>query len=122
MTKKFPHVSMHSVTGGELFDQIVQRGTYSERDAANVVRQILEAVEYMHNNGIAHRDLKPENLLCSGPNNEIIKVTDFGLSKDFGQATLKTSVCLHDLLLMLKFPCFWVLTLTLPSCSRFHLA
>ena len=63
------------MTGGELFDQIVSRGTYSERDAANVVRQILEAVEYMHNNGIAHRDLKPENLLCSGPNNEIIKVT-----------------------------------------------
>lgn len=63
-----------SVTGGELFDQIVNRGTYSERDAANVVRQILEAVEYMHNNGIAHRDLKPENLLCSGPNNEVIKV------------------------------------------------
>jgi serine/threonine protein kinase len=87
-----PEDEFRSVTGGELFDQIVQRGTYSERDAANVVRQILEAVEYMHNNGIAHRDLKPENLLCSGPNNESIKVTDFGLSKDFGQATLKTSV------------------------------
>jgi len=85
------YLVMELVTGGELFDQIVQRGTYSERDAANVVRQILEAVEYMHNNGIAHRDLKPENLLCSGPNNEVIKVTDFGLSKDFGQATLKTS-------------------------------
>jgi len=85
------YLAMELVTGGELFDQIVQRGTYSERDAANVVRQILEAVEYMHNNGIAHRDLKPENLLCSGPNNEVIKVTDFGLSKDFGQATLKTS-------------------------------
>jgi len=82
---------MELITGGELFDQIVQRGTYSERDAANVVRQILEAVEYLHNNGIAHRDLKPENLLCSGPNNEVIKVTDFGLSKDFGSATLKTS-------------------------------
>jgi len=45
----------------------------------------------MHSNGIAHRDLKPENLLCAGPNNEIIKVTDFGLSKDFGEAALQTS-------------------------------
>jgi len=85
------YLVMELVTGGELFDQIVSRGTYGERDAANIVQQILCAVEYMHNNGIAHRDLKPENLLVSGPNNDIIKVTDFGLSKDFGQATLKTS-------------------------------
>jgi len=85
------YLVMELVTGGELFDQIVSRGTYSERDAANVIRQILEAVEYMHRNGIAHRDLKPENLLCSGPSNELIKVTDFGLSKDFGKASLKTS-------------------------------
>jgi len=85
------YLVMELVLGGELFDQIVSRGTYTERDAAGVVQQILEAVEYMHSNGIAHRDLKPENLLCSGPDNAVIKVTDFGLSKDFGTATLQTS-------------------------------
>lgn len=88
---EYLNLMLELVTGGELFDQIVQRGSYSERDAANIVKQILEAVMYMHSNGIAHRDLKPENLLCSGPNNEIIKVTDFGLSKDFGEAALQTS-------------------------------
>jgi len=88
---EYIYLVLELVTGGELFDQIVSRGTYSERDAANVIRQILEAVEYMHENGIAHRDLKPENLLCGGPTGEIIKVTDFGLSKDFGSATLRTS-------------------------------
>ncbi|ETE61168.1 Calcium/calmodulin-dependent protein kinase type IV, partial [Ophiophagus hannah] len=51
------------VTGGELFDRIVERGFYSERDAAHVVKQILEAVSYLHSNGVVHRDLKPENLL-----------------------------------------------------------
>jgi len=85
------YLVLELVTGGELFDQIVSRGTYSERDAANVIRQILEAVEYMHDNGIAHRDLKPENLLCGGSHGDVIKVTDFGLSKDFGTATLRTS-------------------------------
>jgi len=85
------YLILELVTGGELFDQIVSRGSYSERDAASIVKQILEAVHYMHSNGIAHRDLKPENLLCAGPNNEIIKVTDFGLSKDFGEAALQTS-------------------------------
>lgn len=46
------------VTGGELFDRIVAKGSYSERDAANLIRQILEAVDYMHENGVVHRDLK----------------------------------------------------------------
>jgi len=53
------YLILELVTGGELFDQIVSRGVYSERDAAQVVSQILEAVSYMHQNGIAHRDLKP---------------------------------------------------------------
>jgi calcium/calmodulin-dependent protein kinase I len=85
------YLVMELVQGGELFDQIVSRGTYSEADAANIVRQILDAVAYMHENGIAHRDLKPENLLCSGDEHNTIKVTDFGLSKDFSTASLRTS-------------------------------
>ncbi|KAM5330527.1 calcium/calmodulin-dependent protein kinase type IV isoform 1-T1 [Glossophaga mutica] len=55
------------VTGGELFDRIVEKGYYSERDAADAVKQILEAVAYLHENGIVHRDLKPENLLYATP-------------------------------------------------------
>jgi len=85
------YLILELVTGGELFDQIVSRGVYSERDAAAVISQILEAVAYMHQNGIAHRDLKPENLLCGGPDGRQIKVTDFGLSKDFGKGNLRTS-------------------------------
>lgn len=80
-----------SAAGGELFEHIVTKGTYSERDAATIIRQILKAVVYMHSNGIAHRDLKPENLLIMGDENEIIKVSDFGLSKDFNMETLRTS-------------------------------
>ncbi|KAG2466890.1 KCC4 kinase, partial [Polypterus senegalus] len=55
------------VTGGELFDRIVEKGYYSERDAADAVKQILEAVAYLHENGVVHRDLKPENLLYATP-------------------------------------------------------
>ena len=47
-----------SVTGGELFDEIVGRGTFHERDAARVIQKILQAVEYLHTMGIVHRDLK----------------------------------------------------------------
>lgn len=44
--------------GGELFDHIVERGFYSEKDASVIVRQLCEAVDFMHKHGVAHRDLK----------------------------------------------------------------
>eukprot|EP01124_Arcella_intermedia_P011824 TRINITY_DN181_c0_g1_i3.p1 TRINITY_DN181_c0_g1~~TRINITY_DN181_c0_g1_i3.p1 ORF type:complete len:434 (-),score=98.70 TRINITY_DN181_c0_g1_i3:723-2024(-) len=83
----FIYMIMEYVSGGELFEEIVKRGSYSEHDAALVVRQIIDAVAYMHSNNIAHRDLKPENLLCSGSHNEVIKVADFGLSKEIESST-----------------------------------
>jgi len=83
---------MELVDGKELFDKIVERGQYSEKDAANIVRQIISAVEYLHERGIAHRDLKPENLLSSGADEkETIKIADFGFSKDFTDDKLQTS-------------------------------
>jgi len=84
---------MELVDGKEVFQRIVERGAYSERDAANIIVQILKAVEYLHSKGIAHRDLKPENLLSSViGDQEIIKIVDFGFSKRFGEEKLVTSV------------------------------
>lgn len=46
------------MTGGELFDRIVEKGSYTEKDASGLIRQVLEAVDYMHEQGVVHRDLK----------------------------------------------------------------
>uniref|UniRef100_A0A8C3N7D9 Calcium/calmodulin dependent protein kinase IV n=1 Tax=Geospiza parvula TaxID=87175 RepID=A0A8C3N7D9_GEOPR len=82
------------VTGGELFDRIVEKGYYSERDAADAVKQILEAVSYLHANGIVHRDLKPENLLYATPAPDApLKIADFGLSKIVEDHVTMKTVC-----------------------------
>ncbi|EEC03223.1 phosphorylase kinase gamma subunit, putative [Ixodes scapularis] len=76
------YLVMELVTGGELFDRIVEKGSYTEKDASDLIRQILEAVDYMHSQGVVHRDLKPENLLYYCPEEESkIMISDFGLSK-----------------------------------------
>ncbi|XP_047737094.1 calcium/calmodulin-dependent protein kinase type 1 isoform X3 [Hyalella azteca] len=76
------YLVMELVTGGELFDRIVEKGSYTEKDAADLIRQVLEAVDYMHEQGVVHRDLKPENLLYYSQDEESkIMISDFGLSK-----------------------------------------
>jgi len=80
---------MEFVDGGELFYKIVEKGNYSERDAARIVRQMIRGVMYLHGQGIAHRDLKPENLLCASDDGKEehkpfrVVIADFGLSKAF---------------------------------------
>jgi calcium/calmodulin-dependent protein kinase I len=83
-----------SVNGGELFDEIVGRGTFYERDAAKVVQKILLAIEYLHSQGIVHRDLKPENLLLSDKGKAPqVKISDFGLSKIFNTDQFMKTAC-----------------------------
>eukprot|EP01125_Pyxidicula_operculata_P012399 TRINITY_DN4070_c0_g1_i2.p1 TRINITY_DN4070_c0_g1~~TRINITY_DN4070_c0_g1_i2.p1 ORF type:complete len:331 (+),score=62.65 TRINITY_DN4070_c0_g1_i2:49-993(+) len=88
------YIVMELVDGSELFDRIVEKGYYSERNAVHLISQILQAVQYLHSKGIAHRDLKPENLLCSGSDaNETVKIADFGLSKIFSETDLLSTSC-----------------------------
>jgi serine/threonine protein kinase len=49
--------------GGELFDRISNQTTLTEREAANVIKQVLEVLRFANKNNIAHRDLKPENIM-----------------------------------------------------------
>ena len=79
---------MEECTGGELFDRLAKRAKenkmYTEKDAAKILKQILQAVNYLHVHGVCHRDLKPENILFSTiEENSPIKLIDFGLSKIF---------------------------------------
>lgn len=76
-----PSVCASSVTGGELFDRIVRVGVYSERQAAEIVANVLRALEYLHSCNILHRDIKPENILLASSDSVDIKLSDFGIAK-----------------------------------------
>ena len=76
------YLVMPLARGGELFQEIVGRGSFTEADARVVMYQILQGVVYLHSQNIVHRDIKPENLLLTKklPEGQVM-ITDFGLSK-----------------------------------------
>lgn len=79
--------------GGELYERVVSKKFFSEKDAANIINQTLLALSYMHSRNMIHRylhlyiiysyrDIKPENILLeSADENQFnIKITDFGFA------------------------------------------
>lgn len=71
--------------GGELFQRIMAKEHYSEKDARDVVKSVLNGIKYCHDKGIVHRDLKPENLLLKSPDNDHeLKIADFGFASTNG--------------------------------------
>ena len=71
-------IVLELVTGGELFDQIVKEGRFTEDKARKYFRQLCNGISYCNSRGVCHRDLKPENLLLD--NRGDLKISDFGLS------------------------------------------
>lgn len=99
---RYLYLVMEECVGGELFDQILDRinnkHMFTEKEAANIFKQMMSAICYCHSQKICHRDLKPENLLfLSKEKDSPIKIIDFGLSKIYvpkkkGRNSMKTKV------------------------------
>ena len=81
--KKCFYIITELCEGGELFDKIVELGSFTEHDAAYIMFQLLSAVGYIHSNHVVHRDLKPENILLDTKKGNIIKIIDWGTARFF---------------------------------------
>ena len=65
---------------GRLLRQIMDEGRLSHDRAIRIAIGVLEALDYIHANGVVHRDLKPENIMVDEEDN--IKLIDFGIASD----------------------------------------
>lgn len=67
--------------GGPLLHHIQRNICFTEYEACQVVRDIANALKFLHDRGIAHRDLKPENILCTYPDHvSPVKLCDLDLA------------------------------------------
>ncbi|RZB39359.1 muscle M-line assembly protein unc-89-like [Asbolus verrucosus] len=68
--------------GGELVrDHLLKQDYYTEREIAGFIRQLLQGLLYMHDNGCGHMGLNLGDLLISHPGGDDLKITDFGLAR-----------------------------------------
>ncbi|BFZ06297.1 hypothetical protein BsWGS_09336 [Bradybaena similaris] len=86
-TPSWIYLVMELVKGGDLFDAISQSVKFAEADSALMVRDLCQALFYLHSRRIVHRDIKPENLLVHRHKNGSVtlKLGDFGLAMEVKQ-------------------------------------
>jgi len=81
-TPKHVYVIMEFLRGGELLEAVMNLGSYSEKDAALIMKQLLTGLVNVHAHNITHRDLKLENLILAEKGNlRSLRIADFGLAK-----------------------------------------
>jgi len=85
---------MELMSGGDLFDRIGKRKSYTEDDARNLCRKMLESVRYCHENSVAHCDMKPKNLLLMSDDDDVqMKLADFGFATRVYSPSSLTKQC-----------------------------
>ena len=71
---QYYYLVTEKMSGGELFDRIVQKSYYNEKEARDVCKILFESIRYCHAHKVAHRDLKPENLLLFVSGNDTMNL------------------------------------------------
>jgi eukaryotic-like serine/threonine-protein kinase len=73
------YIAMEYVQNNPLREYFNRGTRFEERDAVSVMAQLLDALEYAHEQGVWHRDIKPANILIM--TNGRLKVADFGIAR-----------------------------------------
>eukprot|EP00040_Diaphanoeca_grandis_P034080 m.209899 g.209899 ORF g.209899 m.209899 type:complete len:865 (+) comp33055_c0_seq1:152-2746(+) len=91
------YLIMPHMAGGELLDRIRLKTHFTESEAGQIFFKLIEAVQFMHRNGIVHRDIKPENLLYESAEEDAeLRIVDFGFAREVvGENSLQTPCFTH---------------------------
>ncbi|PIO33559.1 hypothetical protein AB205_0130330 [Aquarana catesbeiana] len=90
-TKKTLILILEICCGEELLDRLFRKHNITEKEVKLYIRQLLEAVAYLHEKNILHLDIKPSNILMVHTDKEDIKLCDFGFSQKIIQSEFQYS-------------------------------
>jgi len=85
------YIILEYCPNGELFQYILSKRYIQESEAKPLMRQIVQAIQYLHNHGVVHRDLKPENILLDARGK--VKISDFGFSRYSSHSQVVSTTC-----------------------------
>lgn len=81
------YLVLELLRGPELLTRIRQSSSFTEAEAARIMRRLVSALRYLHTKGIVHRDLKPENIIFDGAGADAdLRLVDFGFARSLGSA------------------------------------
>jgi len=92
-TSTYTYIVMELLSGGELFNRIVEKGSFPEKEAKPLFAQIILSMDYLHGLNIVHRDVKPENILYITEGGVDIKLIDFGYAGVWAADKQLTGLC-----------------------------
>jgi len=93
VTKDYLVLVMEYCAGGDLFTLAMKEHPIAEERSKFIFRQILEGIQHLHKLNIIHRDIKLENILLKDKTSDVIKITDFGMSRIISRVNLATTQC-----------------------------
>lgn len=92
-----PFLIMELLRGKDLYDTLQEKGQLPLQKTLEIVKQVGSALHAAHSLGVAHRDIKPSNIFLSrqassdGSDSEVVKVVDFGLSKNIDDPAMRST-------------------------------
>jgi serine/threonine protein kinase len=91
-----PFIAMELLEGEDLEDRLKRAPVLPPDQLSRICQQVCRGLGRAHETGIVHRDMKPANIFLCKPDDEVIKILDFGIAKETGEQQVVQSDATTD--------------------------